>query len=889
MLASLVLCTALAIGPPPVPDDLVPPRPTTPLVVEYPDALAAQPDPPHGRVVVKLVVGTDGIPHSLVVEQSIDPALDEAALKSVAALRYEPATLQGQPVEVIVRVPVDFAAPPPPEPEIQPTPAPPTTAPAGPNVDPKTAAIVVGRIREAGVRTEIVGASVIAVPADADAKTGPVRRRTDMLEGTPPWQRGTDSASDGRFAIADLPPGKLRIVVVAPGYERFEAIEDVGARERIEVEYYLQRSSDNPYRTVVRRTAGDREEVARRTITPQEIGNLPGTQGDALKSLQNFPGMARAPFGIGLLVIRGADPTDSAVFLGEHEIPQLFHFGGLTSVFNADIVTNIDFIPGNFDARYGDAIGGVIDVKTRPGRRDGVHGYIDADLFDAGFLLEAPVGKGSMVAAARRSYIDAILPAVIPDDAGIDLTLAPRYYDYQLIFDYPISRGRLTARAFGSDDRTKLVAADPNDISPDERNRFETTLLFHRADLAYENHTGGWDVLITPSYRYDKLHAGAGEIFRATVDAHQFSWRAEIGRQLARRARLDLGTQIVAGVLGLDAESPPVPQGDAGTTGMRFRLASREPFATTSLYATLRLDAARWLTLLPSVRLTYWAVNFRRGAVDPRLRFVAKLAKKTRLRGGVGLYSQVPDIPEWNPQFGNPRIGPEHAVHTSLSIVQDLPRAWSIELAAFYKYSWDLAAGSTVLQRRENGDIALENFASRGRGRIVGGELFVRKALTRNLFGWLAYTVSRSERRYPDDARADEGGWQLFDLDQTHVLTAIAVYRLPRNWQVGARFRVVSGNPYTPHVGAAFDATTGEYVPIDGASNSKRLPAFHQLDLRVDKRFVWRKVALETYVDVQNVYNHQNVEFLQDSYDLSQTRPVASLPILPSLGLRLSW
>src|SRR5690606_20222071 len=128
--------------------------------------------------------------------------------------------------------------------------------------------------------------------------------------------------------------------------------------------------------------------------------------------------------------IRGSDPTDSAVFLAEHEIPQLFHFGGITSVFNSDVLEKIDFIPGNFDARYGDAIGGVIDVTPRKGRRDGYHGYIDSDLFDTGVLAEGPLGKGSFVVSGRRSYIDVLLPAVIPDDAGLDVSVAPRYYDY---------------------------------------------------------------------------------------------------------------------------------------------------------------------------------------------------------------------------------------------------------------------------------------------------------------------------------------------------------------------------------------------------------------------------------------------------------------------------
>ncbi len=108
----------------------------------------------------------------------------------------------------------------------------------------------------------------------------------------------------------------------------------------------------------------------------------------------NFPGVARAPFGSGLLAIRGSAPEDSAIFFGYHEIPILYHFGGIRSVFASEILAQIDFIPGNFDGRYGDAIGGVINVQPRKGRRDGYHGFIDTNLFDTGALVEGPIGKG---------------------------------------------------------------------------------------------------------------------------------------------------------------------------------------------------------------------------------------------------------------------------------------------------------------------------------------------------------------------------------------------------------------------------------------------------------------------------------------------------------------
>src|SRR5690606_25687246 len=190
-----------------------------------------------------------------------------------------------------------------------------------------------------------------------------------------------------------VPAGRVRIVVLSTTHERLDYIEQLEPNSILELDYFDRRLESNPYRTVVE-VERELPEVTRRTISREEINLLPGTQGDALKSIQNFPGVARPPFGAGLIVVRGSAPSDTKTYLGYHEIPQLFHFGAITSVFNSDILAQIDFIPGNFDSRFGNAIGGIINVQPRKGRRDGYHGYVDADLFDAGVLVEGPVGKG---------------------------------------------------------------------------------------------------------------------------------------------------------------------------------------------------------------------------------------------------------------------------------------------------------------------------------------------------------------------------------------------------------------------------------------------------------------------------------------------------------------
>jgi hypothetical protein len=118
----------------------------------------------------------------------------------------------------------------------------------------------------------------------------------------------------------------------------------------------------------------------------------------------------------------------------------------------------------------------------------------------------------------------------------------------------------------------------------------------------------------------------------------------------------------------------------------------------------------------------------------------------------------------------------------------------------------------------------------------------------------------------------------------------VAVYKLPRGWSVGGRFRLVSGNPYTPSYNGIVDASTGaDYFALQAPRNSARQRAFHQLDLRVDKKWTWRYVSLTAYVDVQNIYNARNVEGRIYSYDFTMNRTIGGLPILPSLGLKFAW
>jgi hypothetical protein len=887
---SLLLASPAWAGPPPssaAPSELpTPPKPLGPLTYDYPVELLERDEPPAGTVTIRYVVGTDGVPFELELLQGVDPVIDELALAALAALRFEPATFEGEAVEVVLTIDLPFT---PPEPEIEPE-LEPELEPdpqLEPEPTPSGAIRIEGVLLEAGEGIPVSGATVLAIPA-GELPLGRVRTQLYGDEPEPAWQQRAVSDAEGRFALREVPSGKVRIIMIAPAFERLEWVVELDDDEALTTKYFLKRTSSGGYRTEVATARDSMPEVISRTITPKQIAEIPGTQGDALKAIQNFPGVARAPFGAAALVIRGAAPADSGVFLGYHEMPTLFHFGGLTSVFNSDILAQIDFVPGNFDGRYGDAIGGIINVQPRKGRRDGYHGYVDADLFDAGALVEGPVGKGSFIVSARRSYVDAILPAVIPDEVGLGLTLAPRYWDYQALFDYPLAGGEFSLRVFGSDDRSKLLFAEQNNADDDARNRLETTQWFHRVDAVYRKVEGPWEFLITPSYKRELFASRIFGNIDFRVESDTLSARTEISRRLTTNARIRFGAELVSGWFRGRALVPPLGADAAGSNA--GDLVVRETHVLRiipGLYSTLTLRLGERALLYPGVRLSYYGPPQSRFAIDPRMRFAVELGPTTTLKGGLGLYSQGPGPLQNDPLLGNPRVALERSAHASLAIAQQLPWDVSVELTGFYKHLWDLLFPSSQLRRDPSEPEAgprPENFANTGSGEVYGGELLVQKPLGDNFYGWMSYTLMRSVR-----TPAPGQPQQLFDFDQTHILTLIASYEFPLRWRLGLRFRLVSGNPFTAVTDSAFDATSGGSLPIFGPINGDRYPTFHQLDLRIDKTWEYRRVRVTSYLDVQNVYNAQNIEFLSYGYDYRASSPVYSLPTAPSIGTKIEF
>ncbi len=630
-------------------------------------------------------------------------------------------------------------------------------------------------------------------------------------------------------------------------------------------------------------------EPTQHSIAGEEIRKIPGTNGDALRSVSNMPGVARPAGFDGLLIVRGSSPRDTRVFIDGSNVPLVYHFGGLSSVVPSEMLERIDFYPGNFGPQFGRATGGIVDVGVRSPKKDKLGGLLQVDLVDARLLVEGPITKSTrFMLAGRRSWLDAWLGPMLRE-GGVGVTTAPVYYDYQAMLEHDLTRDTtLRLFAFGSDDRMELLLNSPDARDPAAGGAAGIQHGFWRIQGRVDTRPSDklrWTTTLSVGHTQENTHLN--ELY-LDVGSYSVAGRSDLRAKLAPFATAVAGIDVQYDAYDAAYRLPAADfengQNDGPIFGRPPITVRGKPHATApAAYAMLELTPTDSLKLLPGIRGDYDESTGKFSA-DPRLGArwdIRSGYPRTTLKGGAGLFHQAPEPYESIEPFGNGGLKPESAQHYSLGFEQELARPLELSVEGFYKRLDDIVLAAPSADSSANG-VSYQNIGS---GRVYGSELLLRFKPTtgdRRFFGWIAYTLSRSERRDSDSA-----DYYRYDYDQTHILTALASYKLGRGWQLGARFRYVTGSPYTPELGGTVDYDAGAYAPVTSLSrNSARLPAFHQLDVRIDKTWQFQSWALSAYLDVQNAYNHQNTEAISYNFDYSQTTPTHGLPILPILGLR---
>ena len=171
-----------------------------------------------------------------------------------------------------------------------------------------------------------------------------------------------------------------------------------------------------------------------------------------------------------------------------------------------------------------------------------------------------------------------------------------------------------------------------------------------------------------------------------------------------------------------------------------------------------------------------------------------------------------------------------------------------------------------------------------GEGRSFGLEVFVRRELTSTLYGWIAYSLSRSR-----ELRGDGSGWVPTQYDQPHVLTLLVGFRPSPYAEFAVRMRVATGNPIAPATSAVFDADSGAYVPHLLPFGTARLPTFWQLDFEINNVWVSDLFRLQLYLDFENSLNRLNSEALLYDYRYSAQASIYGVPTTAIVGAKVSF
>jgi TonB family protein len=722
----------------------------------------------------------------------------------------------------------------------------------------------------------------------------------------------TVTDAEGKFTIMDVPVGEHAVTLSGEHLATVGTTETFEAAKRIDATYEVdpkREKSTNPdeEEEIVVTAPRIKKQVVSVQVQAEQATRVPGTQGDVLKVVENLPGVARSAVGSGALVVWGSAPNETRVYVDGIRVPRLYHDGGYRSIMSSDLVKSVELIPGGYGSPYGRGLGGIVTVALRPLDEEGVHGSVAADTIDASASVRAKVSDRLHVAvAARKSYLDSVLSAVTSENVGQYVPI-PRYWDGQGRVVYELAQHEtLELGGLISSDRTtrSLPNADPSLATSQT-----TGTDFNRVYLRYEKHLADGSIVeVIPSFGVDytslvNQYGNTPTQLTNTTSISQFraDWRGPVTKFL--RATVGMDAEMMQSSLHRDGSigappregdiyvfgQPPPPQ--INSDDWQTTVASVAPYAEGDFaFFDDTLHVVPGARLEPFITSTNKmtppppgnppvSMTREEPVVEPRISVRYAFTPEISAKAAYGQYHQAPQPEDLSAVFGTPPLALSSAEQSLVGTSINMTESLSVEVTGFYSTMSNL----TVRSQSESPLIA-EALDQSGIGRRYGMQFLLRQQKVGRFFGWVSYTISRSERK-----DAPNLGWRLFDYDQPHVFTALGSYDLGLGFDVGARFRFASGYPRTPVIGAYYDATTDAYEPQFGYHNSIRIPAFYSLDLRVSKRFKIGKTDAEVYLDVQNVTNHGNAEEIVYNPTYTQRGYITGLPILPVLGGRWSW
>jgi len=593
------------------------------------------------------------------------------------------------------------------------------------------------------------------------------------------------------------------------------------------------------YQTEVRST---RAELPRLSVSLEEARQTAGTSGDPVRVLASLPGVSQVVWPAAIFVVRGSNPGNTGFFIDGIRVPATFHLALGPSIIAPSLISGLDFYPGAYPENFGRYIAGIVSIRTERPPEDRVHAVADVSLYEARAIVTTPVddGKGTVAAAARYSYTGPLLSL-------FDQNTTLNYWDYQLRLDHQLGPGRLTVFSFGSFDRLDWNGGGLSSSSDATQT---AALQFHRLDVRWTGALAGGRLVAGVTGGYDQARSTLSQAL-LSVHALDLAPRLSWSRPLGRHFELELGAD--AEYQHFSAEPDPLRTSND--------LSRSRPALSQGTFASLRLRLTDGLIISPGVRADLFAEeNTSRFVVEPRLNASWAVASRLTLKVNVGRFSQMPSLPlnvAGFESFGLASIGLQRSDSGAGGFVLRFLDDTTLEATGFYQRMLVTDLTNTDVQSTmvtENDVLILHDGVS------YGVETMIRRPPTNRFSGWISYTLSYSYRN-------GTNGVVRSDWDQRHLMNLVGNYRIGDRTTVGARFHFNTGRdaPYPP-------------------ATRIQLPNYYQLDLRIERRFVFDRFILTAYFDFANAtVNNELVQYVQTSRGPA---PSQLRIALPTLGLQ---
>jgi hypothetical protein len=616
----------------------------------------------------------------------------------------------------------------------------------------------------------------------------------------------------------------------------------------------------------------EKGEAITTTLSRDEIKKMPGTAGDAVRAVQNLPGVQAPNDFLSQLVVQGGGPSDNLYLIDGIPWPFPFHFGGILSTINSDILSTVDLNSAGFGARWGNVLGSVLCAKTRHGKDDRLHYTADVSLITSQGLIEGPLGLGDAVftLSGRRSYMDLIFGKTIKG-----FTALPNFWDAGLTLDFTLSPDN---RFHG----LMLANEDALDLNTDGFKASGLNSYYKgRSVMDNSSFTGGFNWIntsipnfistMTPYYYYTYMMDIVGSALSMDLKNSVLGIREEAeygaGEFLGLKHNIGFGGEVQLAGERMDCDIYENLLNKQSTDYIKAYVSAWN--INSGLYIQ---DRARVMDPMEITAGLRYDRNGNTGIdrFSPRLGFEWDFDADTKCRMAWGDYSQFPDALQTDKNIGNDGLKPNLAEHLVISFEKRFAPELTARVSAYYKTYDDL-----VINTQNN-----ELYANAETGIAKGVEMYLRGEFDSRFSAWVSYAFSRSERYGPPVYK-----WVLYEYDEPQNMTLAANYRITTAWNAGIKLSYHSG----PLKKRLLESYKNSLYIADSPytdTDESRLAYYCRLDIRTEYSWLFESWTLKAYLEVLNTLNRANPQGLYYPNGTSNEPVVLyNMPIVPYFGV----